>query len=85
MPKDRSLVRASDIGQWSFCHRAWWLAHVQKVAPENLEALAAGTQAHAEHGRRLQWSTRLTRIGLLLCLIGMGLLLIFLFLGWPGS
>ncbi len=85
MPKDRSLVRASDIGLWSFCNRAWWLAHVEAAPPENPEALAAGTRAHAAHGRSLHRSTQMARVGLLLCLIGLGLFALFLLFGWPGS
>ena len=58
MPKDRSYVRASDIGAWSFCNRAWWLARVQKAPHERPQQLEWGDQSHADHGRltwRAQW------------------------------
>ena len=58
MPKDRSYVRASDIGAWSFCNRAWWLARVQKAPHERPQQLDWGDQSHADHGRltsRAQW------------------------------
>ena len=51
-------MRASDIGAWSFCERAWWLAHVQKAAHERPQQLDWGEQSHAAHGRltaRAQW------------------------------
>ncbi len=71
MPKDRSLVRASDIGAWAFCHRAWWLANVQGVEHENPGALAAGTRAHTDHGRSLRRSATLQRLGLFLLAAGL--------------
>jgi hypothetical protein len=66
MPKDRSLVRASDIGTWTFCNRAWWLAHVQEAQHENPAALAKGNQAHAAHGRSLLQATWLRHLGIAL-------------------
>lgn len=63
MTKDRSLVRASDIGAWAYCNRAWWLANVKNVTPANVSELAAGTRAHHVHGRTLQRSAQLLRLG----------------------
>ena len=50
MPKDRSYVRASDIGAWNFCNRAWWLAKVQKAPHERPQQLDWGDQSHASTG-----------------------------------
>ena len=71
MSKDRSLVRASDIGAWTFCNRAWWLANVQEAQHENPAQLDAGDRVHRAHGRALVQSTRLQRIGGWLLAIGM--------------
>ena len=79
MAKDRSLVRASDIGTWTFCHRAWWLAQVQKVAHQNPALLHRGEAMHQAHGRQVVRAARLQRIGMLFFAIGMlsiGLLLL---------
>ncbi len=74
-----SLVRASDIGLWAFCRRAWWLARVRHVAHQRPERLVRGQTAHAQHGatvQHAQWSLtlgwRLVAVGL----IGAGLLLL---------
>lgn len=82
MSKDRSLVRASDIGAWTFCQRAWWLAQVQKVAHQNPAVLLRGETAHQTHGRQVQrahhlrrWGTALVALSLLL-----GALLLFAWL-----
>jgi len=69
--KDRSLVRASDIASWTYCHRAWWLAHVQQAENENPQALGRGSQAHRRHGAGLVRATRLQRLGLALVLAGL--------------
>ncbi len=85
MAKDRTLVRASDIGAWSFCQRAWWLAHVQHIPHQNPEVLQQGNAAHAAHGRAVVQAHRLHRVGLLLLAIGLLLaILMGLFWLWAG-
>jgi hypothetical protein len=44
-------IRASEIGEYVFCHRAWWLRHVQGHTSANVRQMADGTAAHARHGR----------------------------------
>lgn len=78
MPKDRSLVRASDIGTWAFCNRAWWLANVQKAPHERPQMLDWGDQSHAAHGRLVTRSGQLQKVGL--SLLGAGLILLALLL-----
>jgi CRISPR/Cas system-associated exonuclease Cas4 (RecB family) len=50
------VIRASEIGEYVYCHRAWWLRHVQGLASANARELTEGTAAHAAHGRRLSLS-----------------------------
>lgn len=63
MAKDRSLVRASDIGLWAFCQRAWWLAQVQHAPHQNPQVLARGTEVHARHGAQVRQAEGMQRIG----------------------
>jgi len=46
-------IRASDVGRYAFCARAWWLERVQGYAPTNHVALARGTRKHDDHGRKV--------------------------------
>ncbi len=78
MAKDRSLVRASDIGTWTYCHRAWWLAQVKGIPHRRPELLDAGELAHAAHGHRVRRSQHLRTAGLLLLALG----ILILAAGW---
>jgi hypothetical protein len=72
MPHNRTLVRASDIGVWADCHRAWWLARVRQIPHRDPARLAYGQQHHADHGHRLRLAQQLSKIGL--ALAGLALL-----------
>ncbi len=45
-------IRASDIGSYLFCQRAWWYRQ-QGITSENLADLAAGRELHRQHGREV--------------------------------
>ncbi|HEY4690327.1 MAG TPA: hypothetical protein VIK33_13510 [Anaerolineae bacterium] len=62
------IIRASEIGQYVYCAKAWYLGAIQGVRPSNIRELDAGTLAHARHGRVVVaagWAQRMA-IGLLL-------------------
>ena len=81
MSKDRSLVRASDIGSWTFCNRAWWLSRVKDVPHRNPTLLQRGDDVHQAHGRQVARAYQLNRLGM--TLIAISLLLAGLaLLGW---
>lgn len=69
-PSSSPIIRASEIGQWAYCQRAWWLAR-QGYAGDNVEALEAGTAAHARHARGLASAERSGNLALALLALGM--------------
>jgi hypothetical protein len=83
MANDRSLVRASDVGLWVMCQRAWWLARVQGVPHQQPTRLAWGQSAHDAHSRQVQRARQLHRLGWLLLILSLGLM-IGLLLWWLG-
>ncbi len=44
------IIRASEIGTYQFCQRAWWYK-LKGYEPENKAELAAGNELHQAHGR----------------------------------
>ncbi len=45
------VIRASEIGEYVFCHRAWWLHQIRGVESANRELMSVGTLHHQAHGR----------------------------------
>ncbi len=48
----RRIIRASEIGQYGYCARAWWLSSVEGVPSANSAEMAQGEAAHRRHGHR---------------------------------
>lgn len=63
---DERFVRASELGEYAYCARAWWLAHIVGRERENLPQLAAGQRRHHRHGRQLSLAALLLQAGLVL-------------------
>jgi hypothetical protein len=45
-------IRASEIGSYLYCRRAWW-HRVNGQASVNQAEMAAGTDLHRQHGRKV--------------------------------
>ncbi len=68
-------IRASEIGSYLFCQRAWWY-QVQGVESQNQAELSGGTAYHHEHGRRVFFAGLLRLAGWALLLAAVILLTI---------
>ena len=51
MAKGKRTVRASEIGSFIYCQRAWWYQR-QGFEPINRSELAAGSEFHNAHASR---------------------------------
>jgi hypothetical protein len=73
------VIRASEIGEYVYCHRAWWLHQIQGHASANVREMAAGTARHARHGRLVSAAAALRGLALILLLAAVVAVLLSLF------
>jgi hypothetical protein len=52
------LIRASELAQYGFCQRAWWLGTVKRLPSRQQAALTRGTRTHHEHFHQVQVAVR---------------------------
>jgi CRISPR/Cas system-associated exonuclease Cas4 (RecB family) len=70
------IIRASEVGTYLFCARAWWY-RLQGVESSNQAEMNAGTELHRQHGRTVI-ASGLTRIlAIILLLVALALLVTF--------
>lgn len=65
-------VRASEIGTYLYCKRAWWYQR-QGIPSANQADLAAGERLHEQHGRAVFLAGCLRTIAWVVLLAGLGL------------
>jgi CRISPR/Cas system-associated exonuclease Cas4 (RecB family) len=53
------VIRASEVGEYVYCARAWWLRRVAGIEPADRERRDAGIVRHTRHNRMLRMSTTL--------------------------
>jgi len=72
---------ASEVGEYAYCARAWWLHRVVGHAPGDPDRLDQGRRGHAAHGRALARAAALRRLAVWL-VFGAGLAFALYGLGW---
>ena len=59
--EDRPNIWASEVGDFAYCARSWWLRRFQRVAAKTPE-MAAGIQVHGLVGHRVAKAVVLERV-----------------------
>jgi len=60
-------IRASDIGTYLYCRRAWW-HRIHGHESINQTEMALGTELHRQHGRQILAASLMRALGLILLL-----------------
>ncbi len=69
------ILRASEIGSYLYCRRAWWYRK-QGVESENQTEMAQGTELHRQHGRKVIAASFLQVAGYALLLVAVLLVVV---------
>lgn len=70
-PNESRVIRASEIGEYIYCHRAWWLGRVKGVENANRAQMDAGMLRHRAHGRMVRRAEFLQRAAFVLALLAL--------------
>lgn len=69
-------IKASEIGAYLYCQRAWW--YQKRGEPsENQAAMLAGSELHYQHGRAVLQSSCLSTLAYIL--IGLAIILLTIY------
>lgn len=68
-------IRASEIGSYLFCMRAWWYQRMGKPS-QNEQIMKKGTTYHADHGSKVMRAGFSRRIAAFLLLFAVLLLVV---------
>jgi len=60
----KAIIRASELGQYAFCARSWWLSRVKGYRSANVREMALGQSEHRAHGHTVRSYQRLQRLAL---------------------
>jgi hypothetical protein len=66
-PRPERFISASELGEYAYCRRAWWLRAVRGVTAEGQGTrFTKGHIAHRRHGWSLWWARTLGWLAVLL-------------------
>ncbi len=70
------VIRASEVGEYVYCARAWWLRRVVGLTPAGRARREAGVRLHGRHSRAVRGSSLLLVLAGMLAVVALALLLL---------
>jgi CRISPR/Cas system-associated exonuclease Cas4 (RecB family) len=58
------VIKASEIAEYVYCNRAWWLRVEVGYTPLSSDSLARGTAYHGRHGQKVAKAESARRLAL---------------------
>ncbi len=80
MSASERLIRASEVGTYAYCARAWWLQVIQEVPSRNVQAMQTGTRRHERHGDFVFRARRWRAVAYLLLTLALSLFILGIWL-----
>ena len=70
------VINASELAEFTFCRKSWWLRRVCGLPPANRDALEAGARSHLAHNQATRGAAAQDYLAKLL--LGAGIVALFL-------
>lgn len=67
-------IRASEVGDYLFCRRYWWLKRARGVKPRHTRTLREGQVYHQHHGSQVQRASWMRHTAYVLLFVAVALL-----------
>lgn len=80
----RNLIRASGMGEYVFCARAWWLRLEGHEPTRGAGAREAGRSWHEGHGRRVARAGALRALSVACAYLAIAVAVLILLVWWRG-
>lgn len=75
-PRPDRFISASELGEYAYCRRAWWLRAVRGVTTaQQGDRFSGGHAAHRRHAWSLWWARALAWLSVILIAAAMAALL----------
>lgn len=75
------VIRASEIGQYAYCARAWWMGSVEGLPSSHQREMAAGEATHQRHGQGVRTSIGLAGLAYAVLLLAVVVGIVWLISG----
>jgi hypothetical protein len=72
------LIRATEIGEYVYCARAWWLRVEVGCLPQSIGGQLRGAEYQAAHGANVATAGRAMRIAMGLLFLAVGVFVFWL-------
>lgn len=75
-------IRVSEITEYVYCHRSWWLRRMAGYQSGNVTELAQGATYHDDHGDVVMRSVVARRLAYVLLALAAAVILFSFMRGW---